>query len=115
SFNIAMICSSLNLLRFILSDSFVSDSTQNRSHFRGARHDLNMIASNVINWSRGQPEALKQRPLAYIDCLLSQMAENGDFTLESLPEEVNGLVPWLALEDCVPLVGLYLDGLKKPA
>jgi|GEM_PF-3870519 len=30
-------CSSLNLLRFIPSDSFASDSTQNRSHFRGAR------------------------------------------------------------------------------
>ncbi|WP_221419772.1 hypothetical protein, partial [Novosphingobium chloroacetimidivorans] len=38
SFKIAMICSSLNLLRFIPSDSFASDSTQNRSHFRGARH-----------------------------------------------------------------------------
>ncbi|MBB4858777.1 hypothetical protein HNO88_002103, partial [Novosphingobium chloroacetimidivorans] len=37
SFKIAMICSSLNLLRFIPSDSFASDSTQNRSHFRGAR------------------------------------------------------------------------------
>src|SRR3546814_5237668 len=49
-----MICSSLNLLRFITSDSFASDSTQNRSHFRGARQgtrrdiaeeaDMTMIA-----------------------------------------------------------------------
>lgn len=77
--------------------------------------DLNMIAGNVIDWSRGQAEAFKQRPLAYIDCLLSQMAENGDFTLDSVPEEVCRLVPWLELEDCVPLVGLYLDGMKKPA
>src|SRR3546814_5243249 len=46
--------SSLNLLRFITSDSFASDSTQNRSHFRGARQgtrrdiaeeaDMTMIA-----------------------------------------------------------------------
>jgi hypothetical protein len=35
-----MICSSLNLLRFIPSDSFASDSTQNRSHFRGARQEV---------------------------------------------------------------------------
>ncbi len=32
SFKIAMICSSLNLLRFIPSNSFASDSTQDRSH-----------------------------------------------------------------------------------
>ena len=38
SFNTAMICSSLNLLRFISSDPLASDSTKKRSHFRGARH-----------------------------------------------------------------------------
>ena len=36
-YKIAMICSSLNLFRFIPSDSFASDSTFSRSHFRGAR------------------------------------------------------------------------------
>lgn len=77
--------------------------------------DLNMIAGNVLDWSRGQAEAFEQRPLAYIDCLLSQMAENGDFTLESVPEEVSRLVPWLHPDDCATLVGIYLDRMKRPA
>jgi hypothetical protein len=77
--------------------------------------DLNMIAGNVIDWSRRQAEAFEQRPLAYIDCLLSQMAERGDFTLDFLPEEVSRLVPWLDPEDCLPLVGIYLGGTKRPA
>lgn len=37
SFKIEMIRSSLNLLRFISSDSLASDSTKKRSHLRGAR------------------------------------------------------------------------------
>ena len=37
AFKVVMICSSLNLLRFMPSASFVSDSTIGRSHFRGAR------------------------------------------------------------------------------
>lgn len=77
--------------------------------------DLSRVAGNVLDWSRGQAEAFEQRPLAYIDCLLSQMAENGDFTLESVPEELSRLVPWLHPDDCATLVGIYLDRMKKPA
>jgi YD repeat-containing protein len=40
-----MICSSLNLLRFISSDSLASESTKKRSHFRGARHQEQLIGA----------------------------------------------------------------------
>jgi len=59
SFDIAMICSSLNLLRFILSDSFASDSTQNRSHFRGARQ-------RVLDNQRATARSAKDGPLEWL-------------------------------------------------
>ncbi|WP_374589773.1 hypothetical protein, partial [Novosphingobium sp.] len=51
SFKIAMICSSLNLLRFISSDSLASDSTKKRSHFRGARHAYSPVQMTLHNFS----------------------------------------------------------------
>ncbi|WP_374588056.1 hypothetical protein, partial [Novosphingobium sp.] len=77
SFKIAMICSSLNLLRFISSDSLASDSTKKRSHFRGARHPLEVTdeVDAIVCAVAEQACAAIGIPVAGLDLILSRDGE----------------------------------------
>ena len=71
--------------------------------------DLELIADQVVDWSRQQAKAFSQMPLAYIECLLDRMADAEYVAWEDIPQELGKLVPYLKPDDCLTLVGIYLD------
>ena len=64
--------------------------------------DLELIADQVVDWSRQQAKAFSQMPLAYIERLLDRMADAEYVAWEDIPQELGKLVPYLKPDDCLP-------------
>jgi len=69
---------------------------------------INEIAENMIRWSRRQAEAFAQMPLTYVDCLLCHMSKAEYVAWEDIPDALGNLVPQIAPDERVALVGVYL-------
>lgn len=77
--------------------------------------EFNQIAENMIRWSRRQADAFNRMPLAYIDCLLDQMGRAEYVAWEEIPDVLGNLLPQLAPDARVALVGLHLGRGAAPS
>jgi hypothetical protein len=83
------------------------------SYAKAPAANLNLIAAKVIQWQRRQTEAFNRYPLAYVKCLLDQLAERGDVPMGDIEGEIGALLPELEDEECDRLVSLYMRGELK--
>jgi hypothetical protein len=72
SFNLPIICSSLNLLRFIRPFSQKSDSTEKWRDFRGARHEPEILRDPSTP-SRLTRADIGQFPSPFLDVFLQKI------------------------------------------